>query len=125
MSFLGIDFGQAKIGLALSDGELASPLPVLREKNPEKALSRVITLVSMNNVDKIVIGIPSPDSIGAGEFANKLERFTGLPVFRLDETMTTNIATKKTKKAAAEDSVVAAILLQEYLDKSKGEKLAI
>jgi putative transcription antitermination factor YqgF len=125
MSLLAIDFGLAKIGLAFSEGELASPLTIIKVKNPERALSQILTLVDTHRVEKILVGIPAPDSIGAEKFAKQLETALELPVVRVDETMTTNIASKKAKKGEEDDSIAATVLLQEYLDQSRGGKFAI
>jgi len=123
MSFLAVDYGLAKVGLALSEGELAEPLTILKVKNKQDAKQKLISLISLHHVETVVFGIPDPDSIGAASFANSLERSIKIPIYKLDETLTSKIASKKSSKK--EDSIAASILLQEYLDHRKGEKVAV
>lgn len=120
MTYLGIDYGLAKIGLALSEGELANPLPILKVKDPVSAKTKILTLIETNKIETIVFGIPHPDSIGAEKFADDLvKNLPSLKLVKVDETMTSNLAKAKTKKGKAEDSIVAAQLLQEYLDRKE------
>ena len=126
MILLGIDFGLAKIGLAISEGELANTLPILHVKDKEESKRKLLSLITTLGVKLIIFGVPNPDSIGAAAFAKELEVTSGVKMVLVDETMTTNIAKQKsTKKKSAEDSIVAAILLQEYLDRPEGEKIAL
>lgn len=120
MNFIAIDYGLRKIGLALSEGFLAEPLPVLKVKNSADAKTKLISIIRLHSVGMIVFGLPRPDSIGAGKFADNLESTLGIPLVRIDETLTTNLGKKKLKKTEAEDSAAAAILLQEFLDQQKG-----
>ncbi|MDP2671844.1 MAG: RuvX/YqgF family protein [bacterium] len=124
MSFLGVDYGLAKIGLAISEGNLATPLPVLRIKNPGQARQRILQLIDEHQVKTVVFGIPHPDSIGAEKFADELEEIVKIELVKVDETLTTKIAGQTSKKKN-EDSAVAANLLQEYLDQEKRNNVAI
>lgn len=81
MSFLGIDYGSKKIGLAVSDkdGQFAFPLAVL--KNDAKIIVKIAKIIKEKNIKKIILGLPlrlddSPtsDTKAAGNFKLKLEK---------------------------------------------------
>lgn len=125
MRVLGIDFGIAKIGLAIADNSLAQPMGVI--KNHQKTLTKIAQLVEQKEIEKIIIGL-SEGKIGqkAKEYGNQLERITGIKVFFQDETLTTREAIakmieagkKKRYRQEKEDAFAAAIILQAYLDKT-------
>ncbi len=117
MKILGVDFGEKKIGLALSEGFLSEPLIVVK-KNWEK----IIPLICVEQeIEKIIVGL----AVGRLEekqrlFAKKLTSLTGLPVEFQDETLTSHDAVAKMKQQGKrikdEDAVAAALILQAYLD---------
>lgn len=129
---LGIDFGQARIGLAISDELrlLAHPLEtVAANKNPGK---RIADIVRDRKIEKVVIGIPRHMSGEIGDaaqraldFAGKLRRILSCPVETWDERLTTvaanralTAAGKKTRQTRSfVDQVAAQIILQGYLDR--------
>lgn len=124
MRILGIDFGIAKIGLAIADNGLAQPMGVIR--NHQKTLTRIAQLVEQKKIEKIIIGV-SEGKIGqrAREYGKQLEKITGIKIFFQDETLTTKEAIakmieagkKKKYRQEKEDAFAAAIILQAYLDK--------
>jgi len=124
MRILGIDFGLAKIGVAIADNGLAQPLGVLR--NGEKGLSKLTKLIDQEEIEKIVIGV-SQGKMGqkAREYGRRLKELTSLDVAFQDETLTTKEAIvkmieagkKKQYRQKKEDAFAAAIILQTYLDK--------
>ncbi len=119
MTYLAVDFGLKKIGLAISDGVLPTPLPLLVYKDQHEVLSTLVQIIDNNEVKKIVFGLPSPDKIGARKFAEKLQNLTNLETVFWDETLTSQLSKSqlKGKKALAkEDSVAAAKILEEYLE---------
>lgn len=94
---MGIDFGEARIGVALSDPTrtLASPLCVVATKDKGAQIRDVAALVAEHEVALIVVGMPFllDGSAGtmveiAGKFADKLGAVTGVPVVRRDERLT-------------------------------------
>lgn len=123
MRILGIDFGEKRIGLAITSGEIARPLGVeLRIKNYEL---RIKEICEREGVEKIVVGISEGKMAEkTREFGYELQKATGLPVEYFDETLTTQIAIKKMVEAGTsrkkrkefQDAVAAALILQEYLD---------
>ncbi len=135
MRIMGIDFGEARIGIALSDptGTLATPNTVLHEKDKGRQISRVVELITDYDVTKVVVGIPyqldgseGPMAQMAAKYAEKLGRVSGVDVVAFDERLTSMQAErllkaggKKGKKRRIKDSIdmaAAAVILQAYLD---------
>lgn len=138
MRVLGIDYGDRKIGLALSDrlGFTAQPLEVYRRKNEKEDKEYFKSLVVEYGVTEVIVGLPLRMDGSSGtrvektrEFAQWLERILGLPIQFWDERLTTKQANRilsqqkisaKAKKDI-EDQVSAVIILSTYLE-SKREK---
>jgi putative Holliday junction resolvase len=131
--FLGIDFGDRNIGLALSDPlELtAQPLGqyVLRGEEEDKTF--FLDLVKRHGVGQIVIGNPLRMNGSPGtrarktqDFADWLGKVTGLPVVPWDERLTTQQAigimqeqkVRTRAKRFVEHQISASLILQSYLD---------
>lgn len=128
-TYLGIDWGTKRIGLAIGDSStrLASPFKIVGD------LEEILAIISFEEIDEVVIGEPLKmydvmndlDSAYI-EFVEKLEESTDRPVIKIDERLTSKHADslpgdKKTK--ASRDSVAAMLILQAYLDTLKGEQL--
>ena len=130
---LGIDHGQKRIGVALSDamGMLASPLTTIEHTSDAEDVNAIVTLIEQNRVSEIVVGIPiSLDgSIGsqakrAAYFARLIAKHSNKPVETIDERFSTQEAKRKIQESGRQrskdkgrlDSAAAAVLLQSYLD---------
>ena len=130
---LALDLGKKRIGLAISDplGLTAQGLPNLERTNKRADLAALAALAREREAGLILMGNPLNMSGSAGrqsawvhEFAEALERQTGLPVHFWDERLTTVEANRVlrssgisiSKRAAAVDRLSATILLQSYLD---------
>lgn len=139
MRVLGIDFGERRIGLALSDptGTLASPLPTLRRRAGKRPpLAEVERIIREFQVTEVVMGLPltpgggdSPWTGTVRGVAAKLERRAGVPVHLVDERFTSAQAErtlrssalprgKRTEKGRV-DAVAAVLILQGWLDRKK------
>ncbi len=135
MRILSVDWGEARIGLALSDptGTLASPLTTLHEKDKRAQIERVVEVAKTQEVERIIVGIPytldgQEGSMArwARKYAEKLERVGGIEVVGVDERYTSVAADfaleaadggrRRGRDKGDRDSAAAAILLQEYLD---------
>ncbi len=133
---LGLDVGDTRIGVALSDelGVAAHPLCTLTRKNRKVDLIAISDLVSIHKVECVVIGLPiSLDgSIGAQaekvqKFAKRLEHVIDIPIEFQDERFTTAEAEEilhelnKDAKARKEliDEVSAVIILDDYLNRGQ------
>ena len=142
MRIMGLDFGAATVGVAISDPLLltAQGIETIRREQElqlRKTYRRIEELVKEYEVDRIVVGLPKHlnNSIGerakkAEEFAEALARRTGLPVEMQDERLTTVEAHRildaggagLEKKKAVVDKLAAVLILQNYLDRINYEK---
>jgi putative Holliday junction resolvase len=137
---LALDYGERRIGVAVSDpeGEFAFPAPALvREGSLERDLCALARLVEERGVHRIVVGLPihldgrvGPEARAARAFARRLAAATGLEVEMLDERWTTREAERALREAGAAgggarrrrerrsgavDSAAAALLLRTWL----------
>ena len=103
---LGIDFGLARIGVAIcdSDGLIATPLTTL--KNDKKIFSELAEIIQSQNIVGIFIGKPKQLSGVEGAtvelvaaFSERLMESFGLPITYVDERLTSNAAEKLLKSA--------------------------
>jgi putative holliday junction resolvase len=131
---LAVDWGEVRIGLALSDETqtLASPLETLiRRRGKRFPMSRTLDLVAAHAVAGVVVGLPltgegtETESAGAArELAGALAERSGLPVELWDERMSTARALAVIREQGGStrgrkqdvDSLAAAVLLQHFLD---------
>ena len=130
---LALDLGKKRIGLAISDplGITAQGLPNLVRARKRADLAALEQLVRERQVGLILMGNPinmrgdeGRQSAWVREFAEALEKRTGLPVKLWDERLTSVEANRVLrssgisieKRAAAVDRLSAVILLQSYLD---------
>jgi putative Holliday junction resolvase len=134
--FLGVDYGERRIGLALSDpsGTIAQPLPaLLRRRGKRPPLARLLALAQEHDVTAFVVGLPldlkgeeGPRAAEVRRFAERLGARSGLPVHLRDERLTTvraerllremGISPSEERTAARADTLAAALILQGFLD---------
>jgi putative Holliday junction resolvase len=136
MRCLGLDIGDRRIGVALSDpdGILASPLTVIERTDDSQALAAIGEIINKQRVGQVVVGLPRSldGSLGqqaekVGDFAQKLAEQVEVLVDYRDERLTTVMAQrlkrasggKKTKGKARYDAQAAALILQSYLDEGR------
>lgn len=138
---MGVDFGEARIGVALSDPTrtLATPLTVVREKDKGRQIRGVASLVAEHEVAVVVVGVPyrldgtvGPMAELVERFAKRLEQEVAARVVRWDERFSSLVAEEALREADGGrrrkgkrgdtrdkgriDQAAAAILLQEWLD---------
>lgn len=134
MRIMGIDYGDSRVGIALSDplGITAQGLTTLPNKVYSKMLDNLVSLVKEHNVDKIVLGMPKNLNGTSGDRAEVTENFREELKLRLpdteivlwDERLTTvqaagilNVTNTRGKdRKNVIDTVAASIILQSYLD---------
>jgi len=136
MRVLGIDLGERRVGVAVSDptGSIAQPLPTLRRRARKRMpLSTLQNLAEQYEIQEIVIGLPLAPSGGDTEWtrtvretASKLEERSGLPVHLVDERFTSKAAEravrriglpkKKREEKGRVDAAAAVLILQSWLD---------
>jgi len=131
---LGIDLGEARIGLAISDelGMLAHPLETVRVRETPDVISHIVAIAARDGVNVIVVGLPrnmdgsyGPAAEKARAFAEKLRAKTSAEIKLWDERLTSVAAQKalhevglNTKKSRPIlDQVAAQLILQGYLDR--------
>jgi putative Holliday junction resolvase len=135
---LGIDFGERRIGVAVSDeaGRIATPLTTLERSSDRQALRSLARLARDEGVERLVVGEPRALDGTPGEaaertrrFAEKLAAVTGLPHVMVDEALTTDEARRRLREAGVDlrrhpervDAAAAQIILQELLDAERSE----
>jgi putative Holliday junction resolvase len=123
MRYLGIDWGLKKIGLALSEGELASPYKTLEVQGLQDAKNQIINVLEDEIIDLIIIGKPEGISADLAKSGLKALKEEGFEVKFADETLSTKDAKTmmmemglSQKKRRDDNSVSAAIILQRWLD---------
>lgn len=134
---LGIDFGRARIGLAMSDelGMLAHPLETIPAARLDVAAKRVAEIVRERDIARVILGLPRHMNGELGEaaaeaqaFAEKLRPLLSCPVEFWDERLTTMAANRALRDAGQKtrhtrgivDQVAAQMILQGYLDRTAG-----
>ncbi len=132
MRVMGIDYGDARTGIAISDllCSIVGSTTVIHSRNPEKTLLQIMELIQEHQVTELCMGLPKnmdgtegPRAQLCREFAAKLEESTGMPVHLWDERRTTveahnilsehNYHGKKRKNTV--DAVAASLILEGYL----------
>jgi putative Holliday junction resolvase len=136
MRILGLDLGEKRIGVALSDPLqiIASAFTVVERTTDEAAIRQIIDLGRENEVERIVVGMPRSLDGSLGKqaqavqsFVDLLKEHTQLPVVAWDERLSTvaadrtmlEIGMKRDKRKKRRDSLAAAFILQGYLDRQK------
>ena len=131
MSILGLDVGDRRIGVALSEGLVAVPLTTILRKRDSSAIEEILSLIQEYRADEIVVGMPLSLSGEAGQQAERTARFTealvresSIPVSFVDERYTSVEAERLLRESGAKpsrnkarvDAAAAALILQSYLD---------
>lgn len=133
MSILGIDYGDKKIGLAKSAGNLAVPFMILENKGNDFVLKKIKEVCESEGIDAIVVGVPT--SLAGGKESNQhkkvLNFITQLAALKIkiiqeDERLSTRMAhniSKDIKNRGDDDATSAMLILQSYLDKNFNMKI--
>jgi len=139
MRILGLDMGERRVGIAISDptGTVARPLQTLVRGSREEDFAAIEALVAENNVELVVIGRPLSLDGTEGPQARKIARYAramaarlSVPVVSWDERFTTTIAEeilrqnrrkkkRRTQSKDEVDAIAAAVILQSYLDNNQ------
>jgi len=138
MRKLGIDYGDARMGFALSDplGIIASPFQVYIRKRTDEDFKYIACLIKEKEVDTVIIGLPVNMDGSSGEraeksiaFGDKLKEFCGAKIEYIDERLSTVSAERaliegnmrRDKRKEVIDMIAAQIILQSYLDKKTAD----
>ena len=134
--FLGLDYGSARTGVAVSDllGITAQGVTSIKHTSDKELLEKLKPIIEEYNPVKIIIGMPLNMNSTQGDrvkltkkFILKLKRAFGIDVETIDERLTTvashrtmtELEVKKDKKKQIVDMMSAVLILQMYLDKNK------
>jgi len=129
---MGIDYGDARTGVAVSDllCSIVGATAVVKSRNKEKAIADIVALAREKDVGTIVVGLPRNMDGSEGvraqlcrEFAAELEAVAGIPAVMWDERRTTveahNILSQHNyhgqKRKDTVDAVAASLILEGYL----------
>ncbi len=132
MRIMGIDYGDARTGVAISDllGTIVGSTAVVPSRNTEKAIADIVRMARDSGVERIVVGLPRNMDGTEGsraqlcrEFAALLHQATGLETVMWDERRTTveahNILSQHNyhgqKRKNTVDAVAASLILEGYL----------
>lgn len=127
MRILGIDFGKAKTGLAISEGSMATPYMVVGSEDEAVLIEKISQIVRDENIGMIVVGVSSGEmGEKSKEFAKRLRLKLKISVRQLEENYSTKMAQelaieagiKRDKRKRMEDAYAASLILQDYLDSS-------
>ncbi len=135
MRLMGIDFGDARVGIALSDplGIMAQGYGTLKNDGTDQLYEDILAIIREKEVTKIVVGLPKNMDNSEGfrsqatkEFVEKLKSYTDAEIVFSDERLTTvsahgflsemNVRGKKRKGAV--DTLSAALILETYMKKT-------
>lgn len=140
MRYLGVDYGKKYIGLAISEGKLASAYKRLEIRGLEDAVKKVMAVVTKEGVDVMVVGIPE-----SGEAKTLTKKFIRgiwpacrrgsgnngdqVKVEEADETLTSQGATRLMlelgvgkKKRQLNHITAACLILQQFLDHNRQDE---
>lgn len=126
MKYLGIDYGKRKIGLAKSEGNLASPLKVVEISSLKDALNKVSQVVVREGSEKIIVGLSESGEsrkITKAFIQELAKTLKGVEIVEVAETLSSSQAQSEMvrlgvgkNKRQQEDAFSAAIILQNFLD---------
>ncbi len=121
MFYLGIDYGEKRLGLAKGDDNLKIATPLTTLTNDEGVLNKLTHIVTEEVIEKIIVGVPvsfdgqiNQFASRIIEFAEDLEARTGVEVKTINEIFSSKMAGENSTKI---DESAAAIILQTYLDR--------
>jgi putative Holliday junction resolvase len=133
---LGLDIGDRRIGVALSDptGILATPLTIIERQDERQDIQVIVDIINQHQVKQVIVGLPRSMDGTIGEQAEKVRAFAGrlssqteVPVEFRDERLTTVSArrlmqaasVRRTRKKTRDDAIAAALILQGYLEETR------
>lgn len=125
MRCIGIDLGEARTGVAVSDpyGITCTPLEVIRERDTRKLLLRILEVASNMEAECIVVGLPRPLNGGENSQTERVRNIVSalsmageLEVAVWDERFTSKLAEAGRRNGEKSDAVAACYMLQDYLN---------
>lgn len=128
MRYLGLDYGLKKVGLAMSEGQIATPLKVLEISSLADAVNKILHIIKQEQIDRVIIGVPE-----SGQAKSIVKKFIAkikidlkenpVSIIEADETLSSSSAKELMidlgigeKARQKEDAYSAVIILQNFLD---------
>lgn len=138
MPILALDYGEKRLGFAVSDpdGVIAMPLRVVEAHNEKLAIDAVRRICEETDADKLVVGLPlnmngtkGPMAAKVKAFADNLSKQISIPIEKWDERLSTSAAERvlldadmsRRKRKKVRDKLAAQVILQGYLDATAHE----
>ena len=139
---LGIDVGDRRIGLALSDsgGILASPLTIIEHTTELGDVETILKIAKEREAERIIVGLPrlmngdiGPQAQKVRSFTEAMRSHTQIPIEYRDERLTTVTAQRLKQESGIKkknrnnhniryDAMAAAVILQDYLEEKAANK---
>ncbi len=127
---LGLDVGERRIGVAVSDGTLAVPLTIVEHRSRADDIDRVVDIIREQEAALVIVGLPLLESGEEGEQARRTRRFGDAVARRIDAPLVYHDERYSTVRAAEAvgapasrkrgrvriDDHAAAMILQSYID---------
>ncbi len=130
MKYLGLDYGEKRIGVAISDQEEKIAFPRATLANTPLVYSEIRRMCVEEKIGKIILGLPVSFSGGLSAQAKAIQRFgvalgaaVLIPIEYENEIFSTKIAQNSGVKREKTDQSAAALILQGYLDRQKKENI--
>jgi len=138
MRLLGLDMGEKRIGVALSDpeGVLARPLEAIRRRSKRQDFETIDRLVEQWDVERVVVGLPltaegvvGPQARRVKRYTRQLRRVLSVPIDFVDERYSTvdaleamrTVGLSPKRQRERVDAAAAAVILQGYLDNRRSQ----
>jgi len=131
LRLMGIDFGEVRIGIALSDPLQIISQPFLVLANNENTINEIQNIIKTEEVEKIILGLPqnldgddTKKTLEVREFAEELKSNIDIPLFFWDERYSSVEANEQLKKMGytilesrkVVDKMAASIILKNYME---------
>jgi len=128
MKIMGMDIGDKRIGIALTDPEKKLSIPHTILRNDKEFSGKLSKMLDEENIEKIIVGMPYTLKGEIGPQGNKVLEFVeknilnmGIEIVYQDERFTSKLeeepGIKKRKKSGHKDKFSAALILQGYLER--------
>jgi len=127
-NLLALDFGEARIGVAIASQEARLPSPLQTLKNDGQIWQNLLAVIAENRIGTVVVGLPrgldgqeTAQTAKARNFMNELRERIDLPVIAQDEAATSVKATEELESRGkpydkgAIDALAATYILEDYL----------
>ena len=130
MKILGIDYGQKRIGLAMTQGSMAFPYKTLYKTTRDKMFAELLDIITKENIETIVLGWPrdlrNEETLTTKQVQNfhqSLMRRTSVPIYLVNEALTSVEARHRLHAAGIPahkqknilDQMAAVCILETYL----------